>query len=199
MRWEGASVVRAVLRGGVLGLGAVLLFWVAAPWGQAGALWQVTASGSPFEGFHAVDCRSSIQCTAVGVGADGMVAGRWNGSSWSAESVPAPSGKSGWLAGVSCASSVRCVAVGSAITFAGHYESWPLAESWNGVSWSIRRTLVPSGSAEDSKLVSVSCPRSSSCIAVGYFIGSGGRYHPLAERWNGKRWSIQKVAPSKAF
>jgi hypothetical protein len=40
----------------------------------------------------------------------------------------------------------------------------------------------------------VSCSSGAACMAVGYYTGSGSGTHlPLAEEWNGARWSIERI------
>ena len=78
-----------------------------------------------------------------------------------------------------------CIAVGFSTLTSG--VPVPLAERWNGSSWSIQETIAPSGAG--GQLNALSCPTSRFCIAVGS--------HPpgaLIERWNGSRWSLQRPA-----
>jgi hypothetical protein len=55
--------------------------------------------------------------------------------------------------------------------------------------WSIEQ--VPAPGLANSELRGVSCASPSACIAVGSYTPAGGADATLAERWNGKRWSIQ--------
>jgi hypothetical protein len=57
-------------------------------------------------------------------------------------------------------------------------------------AWSIQRTPNPVG-ATDSVLSGVSCTSLTACTAVGYFTDGVGAGVPLAERWNGTRWTVQ--------
>lgn len=56
-------------------------------------------------------------------------------------------------------------------------------------SWSVQ----PSGNATApaDRFNGVSCTSASACTAVGYRIDSGGKQRPLAERWNGRQWTVQ--------
>jgi len=74
------------------------------------------------------------------------------------------------------------VAVGS--SFDDSSGTVPLAEAWNGSSWSIQRTPNPFDAFQ---LNSVSCASSTACIAV------GNGQQSFAERWDGKRWSPTRV------
>jgi hypothetical protein len=80
---------------------------------------------------------------------------------------------------VSCASTSACVAVGSLYTNSG---ARPLAERWDGSSWSIQRIPQLLGSDQFN---GVSCVSSTDCVAVGY--GQD------AVRWDGHRWGAQSL------
>jgi hypothetical protein len=157
---------------------------------------QNTANGTGTAGgeLDAISCASTTACMAVGsylsprnvrVG----LAEHWDGSSWTIDTPPTPSGFDG-LSGVTCTSPATCIAVGSA-------GGATLAESWNGSTWTIQSTPTPSG-ANRSGLNSVSCTSGTDCIAVGSSVtcqlsgcGSGVNETSLAERWNGSSWTIQ--------
>jgi hypothetical protein len=152
-----------------------------------GTNWAVTAAPAPagatFSELTAVACTSPVSCLAVGDTQSGgkqvPLAELWNGSKWKIKPVPKPSGqKSSGLSGIACPSASKCFAVGSSNT---NDIFKTLAEVWNGSKWLIQKAPSP---AKDS-LNAVSCRSASSCMAV----GSG-----LAERWNGKSWSLVKIA-----
>lgn len=180
------------LVGCLLGLLAVV--------GVAGASSGGVQAGFGVGELTGVSCSSMRSCIAVGAQPSRFtqgglpVAGRWNGSEWLVQSVPIPPGQSGQLDAVSCPSRTHCMAVGSAGTSNGHEQA--LAEAWNDTSWSARPVPIPEGMTYGSELLGVSCPTSTTCEAVGY--GQFSRYdrRPLAERWNGSRWSIQKLTAS---
>jgi hypothetical protein len=96
------------------------------------------------------------------------------------------------LAGVSCPSATDCLAVGwSASTVSGLST---LGEVWNGTAWKIVPTPPPSGPGFGGQLNAISCTSGSDCMAVGQGnIGSAKgirRMYPLAEAWNGTKWTI---------
>ena len=64
-----------------------------------------------------------------------------------------------------------------------------LVEVWNGVDWSTVPSADPSPSVDD-VLYGVSCPSSTSCMAVGSTTDAGGYLQTLAEYWDGSVWSI---------
>ena len=149
-----------------------------------------------------VSCSSASACTAVGnyLRYNGTktftLAERWNGTGWSIQRTPNPTrarGSENGLDGVSCWSGSACVAVGS--YFNGTNTTLTLAERWNGTGWSIQRTPNPSGAqGNQSVLDGVSCSYGNACTAVGQFLyANGTKSTPLAERWNGTRWSIQRT------
>jgi hypothetical protein len=145
-----------------------------------------------------VSCSVATRCTAVGdfvsrVGATLTLAEGWDGTSWTTQRTPDPSGALySVLAGVSCSSATACTAV-------GYYDSrsakavLPLAESWDGSSWSIQPTEVPSGSTA-SYLAGVSCTSPSACTAVGQFSTTRGA-QALVEFWDGTSWTVEPTPP----
>jgi hypothetical protein len=158
-----------------------------------GTTWSVQEPPAPTEAklstLKELSCVSSTACTAVGLfenssGKSLPLAERWNGTAWSVQEPPSPTeSKAITLVSVSCTSSTACVAVGSFIRSA----TWvPLAERWNGTTWSVQEPPLPPGEAEASPY-GVSCTSEAACIAVGSFSSK-----PLAERWNGTTWSVQK-------
>ena len=139
--------------------------------------------------FTGVSCASATWCVAVGHyaplgGVDTTLIERWDATGWTELSSPAPAGTE--LSSVSCTSTSACVAVGSAGVA-------PLAERWNGSSWSVETTPLPPA-AGSARFSSVSCSSATSCTAVGQ---AGAQ--ALAERWDGTTWSLQPTpVPSGA-
>ena len=77
----------------------------------------------------------------------------------------------------------------------GHGPDGPLAERFTGAGRRLLRLPGRPGGA----LSSVSCSSGTACTATGAVttaIGSGSRFvsAPLAERWNGRQWSVQPIA-----
>ncbi len=48
----------------------------------------------------------------------------------------------------------------------------------------------------ESRLLDVSCPSDSSCVAVGSSLGDDHQRRALIERWDGTRWAIARPAPT---
>jgi hypothetical protein len=138
----------------------------------------------------AVSCASTSACTATGKhkhnGIPVTLAERWNGSVWATQPTPNPLGAQfSQLAGVSCASTTTCTAVG--YYFGG--VDLALAERWNGRIWAIQSTPTP---GDESILFSVSCASITHCTAVGLY-DDGSAEVTLAESWNGSTWSVQST------
>jgi hypothetical protein len=155
-------------------------------------------SGAKSGGLLKVDCLSSTECIGVSGYTNSSkvavtLAERWNGAEWSIQSTPNPSGaKSSGLAAVACPSAGECFATGSYTNSEG--VAVTLAEHWNGKEWSLQSTPNPSGAKESHLSGGVSCTSSTACTAVGQYVNSSGVKVPLAERWNGKEWSLQTPA-----
>jgi hypothetical protein len=153
-------------------------------------------SGAKESRLRDVSCSSSTACTAVGnyTNSSGTVvtlAERWNGTEWTVQSTPNPSGATeSRFESVSCSTSTACSAVGSYKNSSGTQVT--LAERWNGTEWTVQSTPNPSG-AKESFLRGVSCTSSSACTGVGYYTISTGQLLTLAERWNGTEWVIQST------
>ena len=140
-----------------------------------------------------VSCPNSKHCVAVG--RHGTVSPRkqttalietWNGSNWTVASHPNPLGDTTAFESVACASPVRCIAVGYDINTSSLSKT--LVESWNGTDWSFLSS--PNKGAMGSLLTGVSCSRSTSCMAVGYYADASGNGKTLVESWSGTAWSI---------
>ncbi|HEU5063333.1 MAG TPA: RHS repeat-associated core domain-containing protein [Solirubrobacterales bacterium] len=154
-----------------------------------------------------VSCASGTACTAVGTVESRppgstyrkvTLAARWNGSSWSLDSTPTPTGAtSSSLEAVSCFSSSSCMAIG---TYNDGSGAKPFSERLEGVTWSVAATATPADAKWPPRLRSVSCTTATSCLAVGHYVsavkGEGIFQEPaeektLVERWDGSQWAVQ--------
>jgi hypothetical protein len=151
------------------------------------------ASPNPNTGdniLNAVSCTTATDCQAVGfddnlVDATTLVES-WNGTTWSA--VPSPDeGTDNDLLSVSCARANSCQAVGWLDHGLNSTPQQPLAESWDGSTWSIVPMFGPSTTNADF-LNSVSCSRVKRCLAVGLYDNSSAGV-PAIQMWNGNAWS----------
>jgi hypothetical protein len=68
--------------------------------------------------------------------------------------------------------------------------------------WNLQSTPNPKGAGSDlgqgSQLNGVSCTSPSACTAVGFYTKATGTELTLAERWDGKQWTIQKTPNAAA-
>jgi len=146
-----------------------------------------------------VACPSGARCLAVGfqsslTSVQAPLAETWDRRTWTVEATQSPAGaESSLLEGVACTSSTSCVAVGHQDVAPQYFGAAvpvgkPLAEVWDGLTWSIRPVPVPTGAVE-SELYDVSCT-SSMCMAVGHYENRSGAGGPLAEMWDGTAWSL---------
>jgi hypothetical protein len=166
-----------------------------------GGSWTVQAAptppGSDEQDFSSVACAGEGSCEAVGSydNDQGILTGtafadHWNGSGWTVETTPATGDAvfSGF-AGVGCASPTFCAAVGYFDRGLGTH-AFPLADAWNGGSWSNQPTQeLPAGSVSG-ETVAVSCMGADACVTVGYLY-DGSRTQALAERGNGSSWALE--------
>jgi hypothetical protein len=141
-----------------------------------------------------VSCTSSTNCETVGSsgGVDSVVlVEHWNGHQWALQKSPKTRGISADLQAVSCVSSRSCEAVGQYYKTAKN--SVLLAERWNGHKWALQRVPAPAGT-HNATLDGVSCTSVDACEAVGTY-EHGQSEVPLADAWNGHKWSLQHIVP----
>ena len=150
-----------------------VFFTMAEAWN--GSSWSIQPTPNPAGStrtlLQGVACVSASACTAVGSFGDNRtlasqtLAEVWDGSSWSVQPTPNPTGNgTPVLSGVACTSASACTSVGSYQTAEGVPVT--LAEAWNGSSWSIQPTPNPSGSTA-TFLSGVACTSPAACTAVG--------------------------------
>jgi hypothetical protein len=127
-----------------------------------------------------ISCNALEACMAVGRG----IVASWNGSKWATQPTPDIT-----FSGVSCSADSECALVGS--DFLG--ARWqPVAERWNGSSWSSEDVTGAVAAVYSSGLSGVSCISSTQCLAVGGSTDTTvDEQVPLAERWKAGIWSIQ--------
>ncbi len=167
--------------------------------GAVGSDWSLQRTTNPSRStqteLNSVSCPSKDSCLAVGDYLEGtrsqptelLLAEHWNGTKWSLRTIHTEGAR---LVSVSCGSPKVCFAVGYYDQYTAYSEiDTMLAERWNGAEWSIEKVPIPAGTP-DSALWGVSCTSKRACTAVGTY-QQGTTNVPLAERWNGTRWSIQ--------
>ncbi len=113
---------------------------------------------------------------------------------WAVVNSPSGSGGSN-LSCVAAASATDVWVVGASNTRVsengGSFSPRALLEHFNGKRWSI--VSGPSGPARHSDLTAVSVTPDGTVWAVGWGIGSRGRYFTVIEHYNGKQWSVARA------
>lgn len=169
-----------------------------------GRSWRRVSSPNPFPGDATAAPLNILQSVACASRSDCWTAGyvygrgnsyqplllRWNGHRWSQSSSPSglPAG-GGVLLGLACRGRSACWAVGAGLPIAGQStEPEPLAWHFNGIAWQISDPAP--AAASQGELLSVSCPLSNRCTAVGYQARTGsGVSDGLIERWGEGSWT----------
>ncbi|HEY8303761.1 MAG TPA: S53 family peptidase [Solirubrobacteraceae bacterium] len=166
--------------------------WASSKWTIKEPLLPTGAKSSHLVG---VSCSAAGACTAVGHyvssgSVELMLAERWNGTAWSIQETPAPTGaKSSSLLGVSCKSAEVCDAVGHYVN--SESKELTLAEGWASAVWTVQESPNPA-EAKSASLSGVSCASTTACTAVGHYVTSGGKEQTLAEAWASSKWTIKE-------
>jgi hypothetical protein len=136
-----------------------------------------------------ISCPSPTSCVAVGLG--GPIE-RWTGRAWITLHPHQVRGQYAPNA-VSCLAVNWCMTVGTVKGKGGAVIQ--LSDRWNGSRWSLEPVPgLPNGKGLSlAFLQSVSCPTLKTCIAGGQSELPPPNSPILAERWNGVRWSAQRV------
>lgn len=154
-----------------------------------------------------LSCPSTTFCVATGMyeaatGADQGLVETMSGSAWSAAAAAlpvepgAPTGHS-YLEAVSCAAASACVAVG---WYRDSLATYALVDELSATGWSAL-SLAQSATAPldpRSYLVSVACPASGTCVAVGFANEATGGTAPLVVQIAGGQASGSLLAPPSA-
>jgi hypothetical protein len=121
----------------------------------------------------------------------------WNGKIWKLRAIRRPHGTTySALNGVSCLTARFCVAAGD-YQVGGSSKSRTLAETWNGKTWTTERTPNHRDGPNGDGLSDLACNSTKACVAVGGYSRSNTGNRTLAERWNGKTWTIAPTANHK--
>jgi hypothetical protein len=145
----------------------------------------------------AISCSSPSACTAIGsyiappLGQSDPMLLRWNGINWALEAAPARLSHvtSITFLQVSCASVTACTAVGQSTTTKG---ASAYAAHWNGQIWLDEPLPVLPGRTF-SRLSGISCVSVADCTAVGDSADAAGHDVSLAERWDGRSWTVEST------
>ena len=142
---------------------------------------------------ESVACSSATSCVAVGnygttsrSSLNRSFALRRNGKTWSLTAAPRiPAGAATThLSGVSCATSIRCLAVGQWVSkYADAFGG--LVERWNGLTWSALTA------ADIGSFGGASCTSTTNCVLIG---GSNTvPEHAAVEQWDGSLLSAMTI------
>ena len=187
-----AALMVTTVGGAIAGVGPAVpsLLAAAAP----SPVWNVVPSPSPQSAaagsLQGVTCPTATNCVAVGAYRYGSTpgqpfVGRSNGTSWDLVPAPAPTDvadqkyATGRLLGVACATAAKCFGVGN---YDDGVHKRTLIEQWDGARWTIVSRLRPS-SATSSVLSDVTCPTTTTCLAVGAWRSADGRNRSFVARW----------------
>jgi hypothetical protein len=133
-----------------------------------------------------VSCTRPASCWAVGDYNGGLLVDRDQAGVWAPTSVPSP-GPGADLMGIDCPGVSSCWAVGGY----GGSLTLPLALHYNGRSWTRVAIAAGPGAFGVNELISVDCPSTVDCWAVGISDSPGPRTQRLVEHWNGRAWSLR--------
>jgi hypothetical protein len=168
-----------------------------------GTAWTVvtTSVGQATE-LDSVSCVRVTLCEAVGISAPDSppggvavgspVATQWNGTTWTAQSIPSPQGAYGLS--TSCTTPTFCMALGISPAFPGpDYGDDLISYLWNGSTWS--SDVIAGGPAIFFDAPGISCVGLSFCAATA---SNSGRTDPVMI-WNGSTWSQAQNFPTPGF
>ncbi len=164
----------------------------------SGSTWSTETTPNPAgdlaNQLTSVACPTSSSCLAAGFtasapnGTPTAITEVLTKKTWALQMPPPPAGAiSSSLAGISCPAPGACVAVGSFENASDVTE--PLAETWNGTTWSPTAPPLASGTTGGT-LLGVSCPSPGTCTAVGDSDLAGGTEVTLAEQLAAGSWSV---------
>jgi hypothetical protein len=161
-----------------------------------GRSWRMVTAPAPPNNYAAlasVSCARPGSCIAVGnylttASEPRTLAEAWNGRRWRllAALTPAGTRAGAGLHATWCLRSGACLAVGGADTLL-------LGEQWTGHAW--RYTAVPRQPAKNvsANLLGIACWQERGCMAVGDYFGASQVVYPLAETWDGTRWTVLRA------
>jgi hypothetical protein len=174
-------------------LSATAMRWTGGAWSPQSV---PVPSGATYSVLSSVACSTAASCVAVGTftmsGLDKPLVETWNGTTWHAQTLTAPSGASNpELTAVSCTAATACSAVGNDSL---NDDRDTFAERLSGTTWTLE-SMPPAPSYYNGYVLNgISCSAANACEAVGESTGSPDT-SVLMERWNGSTWALHS-APS---
>lgn len=173
--------MRRIATFGALVLAALICWWLGVPVEAAAAHGLSPGAAAP--------TATSPPAKLTGLGLS-------QSAPWKVTQAAGRGAVSGFLDDVSCPVPGHCSAVGSQRSARGAL--YPLVEMQPGQpggAWQKAALPVPAGRASAS-LLSVACPSTSSCVAVGFSASADGDTFPLIEVLSGGKWS-PTTAPAR--
>jgi hypothetical protein len=150
---------------------------------------KVELASPAFSGrLYGVTAVSPSDVWAVGLNDSGTLALHWNGSDWVQYPTATPNG---YFYDTASTSATDVWAVGGTNWFS---PDQPLADRWNGKSWTRVATPDPAGGGEFNAVAATSAANAWAVGLVGPGPGVPAATTPLIEHWNGQRWAEQGFA-----
>jgi uncharacterized repeat protein (TIGR01451 family) len=185
------SLIRLLVYAAALLIGLA----IPAPRAAAASSWTIVPSPNVSGAnsvLESVSCVSASFCVAAGIqyvpnSNTQTLIESWNGSAWSiATSQNQSTMQDNDLSGVSCVSTMFCVAAGD-YNNGTNYQT--LIEQWNGSVWSIVSSPNVASSG-DNYFSDVRCVATNNCFAVGVYVNGSSINQTLIESWDGTAWNI---------
>lgn len=170
-----------------------------------GTKWQLFHSPSPSGADNVLEAVHSVSASnvwAVGYDLNANLVHKaliehWNGKAWRTVPAKQVGTLDNDLWGVTALGPRDVWAVGNENT--GKFMFRPLVEHWNGKAWSVVPTPSPKLTGTGASLFGVAATSPRDIWAVGNYDTGNNVFKPLAEHWNGKRWTrVAVTAPGSA-
>ena len=151
-----------------------------------------TSPSAQSERINDISCASAGSCMSIAWYYDGtnhMGSYSLSGGQWQFNTMPTPAGGSfPQTYGVSCTASTACTTVGKYQLEGGIVV--PMAQRWNGSSWSLQFAPSPTLGSGYTRFKDVSCPSAGECIAVGYYEAAPEDWDAWTALWRNGSWSV---------
>jgi hypothetical protein len=167
---------------------------------RRGGRWVASSAPHPLASgyLEAVGASGSSDVWAVGNAANAsgtrtvLFADHWDGRSWRRVAVPSPDAGTSFLYGVDAVSHRDAWAVGTS-------GDASLIEHWDGQAWSVVPEAQPDGGGSGAALFGVSADSAGDVWAVGQTTDENGVARPLAEHFDGTRWTpVAAESPARS-
>ncbi len=146
---------------------------------------------------NSVSCASTTSCVAGGYYTDSnghqAFVSVYDGSTWTDTEVAKALNVGGYASviSVSCASTTSCVAGGYYSDSSGHQA---FVSVYDGSTWTDTEVAKALNVGGDASVNSVSCASTTSCVAGGSYVDSGGYFQAFVSVYDGSTWTDTEVA-----